>query len=156
TATRSEAPVRRGGGTPERSDRESASRRRRPARPETIAPCPAEGISSDSLHRTRTCLRLRPQQLHQLAGRRLRLLAQFGREARRQLEIELGVPVVGGRFDGAAEFFFGAAQPAEPRITLLLGARLVEKRARGPEVRLRAFGRPLGFVDGLAVPLEPI
>ena len=77
----------------------------------------------------------RPQQLHHLLRRGVRLLAELRRQPRGQLEVELRVPVVGRRFERLAEFFFGAAEPAEARLGRLFDDGLLEERARGPEVR---------------------
>ena len=88
----------------------------------------------------------RPQQLHHLLRRRLRLLAQLRREPRRQLEVVLRVPVVGRGFDRLAELLFRAAQPAEPRVGLLLDDRLLEERARRP--RNSATRRPAPSARG--------
>src|SRR2546427_131479 len=58
------------------------------------------------------------------------------------------------RRESGANRFFGARQPAEPRIRLLLAARLFEERAAGPEMRQRALGRALRGVDRLVIPLQ--
>ena len=81
-----------------------------------------------------------PQQLHQLLRRSVGLLAQLRGEPRGELEVELGVPVVGRRFDRLAELLLGAAQPAEARLGRLLDGRLLEERARRP--RNSATRRP--------------
>src|SRR5947208_4484661 len=108
----------------------------------------AEGPrSSDALGRLRSHLRLRPQQLHELIGRVLRLLPELGGEAAGQFIVEFRVPVVGCGFDGAAEFFFRPAEPSEPGLGILLGARLVVKGTPGPEMWVRALRRASGLVD---------
>src|SRR5438876_10010348 len=113
-----------------------------------------EARSSDALGRFRAGLRLRAEQLHQLVGRCLRLLPQLCGEPGGQLEIELGVPIVGRRLDGPPEFFLGPAQPPEPRFVALFGPRLVEERRARPEVRTGALRRALRLVDRLVEALE--
>src|SRR5206468_1589421 len=130
--------------------------RRAPGSPTTTATDRAEGISSDALDRFRARLGLRAEELHQLVWRGPWLLAEFGGKLRHQLEVVLRVPVGRRRFDGTAELFFGPRQPAEPRIGLLLAARLFEERAAGPEMRQRALGRALGLVDRLVKPLQAV
>src|SRR5437773_3341003 len=112
--------------------------------------------SSDALGWFRAGLRLRTEQLHQLVGRGLRLLPQLCGEPRRQLEIELGIPIVRQRLDGSPEFFLGAAEPSEPRLVAFFGACLVEERRARPEMRTGSLRRALRLVDGLVEPLEAV
>jgi hypothetical protein len=94
--------------------------------------------------------------LHHLFRRRLRLLPQFSRQARGQLEVVLRVPVFGVRLDRLAELLFGAAEPSEPRVGLFLDDRLLEERAAGPEARRRLGRRLLREIDHLVVALHPV
>src|SRR6185503_17139628 len=84
------------------------------------------------------------------------LLAQLGRQPRRQLEVELRVPVFGIFLDGLAELFLGAPEPAEARLRRFLDARLLEERARGPEMRRRFGGGALREIDHLVVAFQPV
>src|SRR5262249_51050921 len=98
----------------------------------------------------------RAKQLHHLLRRGVRLLAQRVRQTGRQLEVELGVPVLGIRFDGLAELFLRAREPAETRFGRFFDEGLLEERARRPEVRGRLGGHLLREVDHLVEALQAV
>ena len=96
----------------------------------------------------------RTQQLHQLFRRGLRLLAQLRRQPRRQLEVVLRVPVVRRGFDGAMKFFLGAREPAEPRLGIVFGARLLKNAQADQKCGDAASGERSAEIDRVVEALE--
>src|ERR1051326_2587861 len=98
----------------------------------------------------------RTQQLHELLGRRVRLVPQLRRQPRRELEVVFRIPVVRRRFDRFAEFVFGAAQPGQTRVGLVFHDRLLKERGAGPEMRLCLERRLLREIDHLVISLQAV